>query len=234
MENATTDRQPRNNVVYSHVKKKGWVMRERYFDPRSAAAHAERIGGIVIDLVSGQMIYWREDFCNRARPGGIKDLPPVEKWETEDKPMSKIAIITAEEAERRDLRVVESNGHAEYHVTLWGAEAPKVQMAVLANSPEEAEDKGLYWGRNVWWRDKREIGVEKVEQVFKPVIQVCAYIPAGEPHPALCLQVMILPGKFGDFLSPVVRRDDHGYMNLVHACGGKPFWMYNQQPKPLV
>jgi hypothetical protein len=66
-------------------------------------------------------------------------------------------------------------------------------------------------------------------------IEVCAYLPADDPYPVLCLQVSV-PGprlKFGRYLSPVVRRADSGYVDLLNACKGSPVWLYDQEPRPL-
>lgn len=66
-------------------------------------------------------------------------------------------------------------------------------------------------------------------------LQVCAYQPAGEKYPALCIQVL-LPGngiKFGQYLSPVVRRSDAGYMDVLESAKGNIFWLYNTEPKAL-
>jgi hypothetical protein len=73
-------------------------------------------------------------------------------------------VITSEEAERRDLRVL-GEGEHEYHVTLWGDSAPKVQIGIKAMSQVQAEKAALDWGRNSWWNDQRKIGIQTVELV---------------------------------------------------------------------
>ena len=72
---------PRNNAVYSWTPEtKQWVLRQRFISIRDAAAY---YGGgnraVVIDLLSGRMVVSQGMFCNRKRPDGIKNLPPIEK-----------------------------------------------------------------------------------------------------------------------------------------------------------
>ena len=66
--------------------------------------------------------------------------------------------------------------------------------------------------------------------------QVCAYQPEGEQYPVLCIQVL-LPGygpKFGRYLSPVIRRADAGYLDVLTAAKGDVYWLYGQSPKSLM
>jgi hypothetical protein len=69
----------------------------------------------------------------------------------------------------------------------------------------------------------------------KTKLIVCAYLPAGERYPVLQVAVELPPNrKLGQFTSPVVRRADPGYADLYKVCGGKPRWLYNQSPLPLI
>jgi hypothetical protein len=71
-------------------------------------------------------------------------------------------------------------------------------------------------------------------KITAPKLQVCAYMPAGEEHPALCIQILMPSGKFGSYLSPVVRRGDVAYDDLLEAASGSICWLYNTEPRPLV
>lgn len=73
-------------------------------------------------------------------------------------------IITAETADRRDLRP-HGQGPLRFHITLWGDSAPKVLIEVRAGNGRRAEQFALAWGRCRWWRDARKIGIESVEWV---------------------------------------------------------------------
>ena len=69
----------------------------------------------------------------------------------------------------------------------------------------------------------------------KVKLVVCAYRPQGEEYPVLQVAVELPPNrKLGRFVSHVVRRADPGYEDLYRACGGKPRWLYDQQPQPLI
>lgn len=74
--------------------------------------------------------------------------------------------ITEDEAERRDLRYI-GEGVNSYHATVWGDAGRKVQIGVKANNPLEAISRALAWGRNSWWKDRRDLGIESLEQVVK-------------------------------------------------------------------
>lgn len=160
-----TDKRPCNYLVFSWIGRfNHWVARDRHFDLKAACEYTAKFNGAVIDLLSGKMVAKDGKYCSRKRPQGIKALPAVQTWCTVPAPADQ-PTVTADEAERRDLHHIGS-GSFDYHVTLWGDSAPKVQIGVYANDPAKAELLAIQWGRAEWWRDERKIGIEKVELVL--------------------------------------------------------------------
>ena len=79
-----------------------------------------------------------------------------------------VKVVDAEEFYLRDLEFI-GEGNLDFHITLWGASAPKVQIGVRADSPLEAQRTAMAWARTSWFRDKRDIGLEKVERPSEQV-----------------------------------------------------------------
>lgn len=75
-----------------------------------------------------------------------------------------VKTIDADTFERRELKFI-GEGAIDFHVTVWGDTAPKVQIGVHANTAFEAQSAALAWARTYWWRDRRDIGIETVERM---------------------------------------------------------------------
>jgi hypothetical protein len=74
-----------------------------------------------------------------------------------------VKFVDADTYDRRELDVI-GDGPNEFHITLWGASAPKVQLGVRALDALDAQRQALTWARRAWFQDKRDIGIEKIER----------------------------------------------------------------------
>lgn len=81
---------------------------------------------------------------------------------------ASVKVIDSEEFYHRDLTFI-GEGSLDFHVTVWGDSALKVQVGVRADSPLEAQRAALAWARTSWFHDKRDIGLEKVERPSEQV-----------------------------------------------------------------
>lgn len=82
--------------------------------------------------------------------------------------LAKTEVISKSEATHyHDVMTINSDACAanQYIATMWGEGGRKVIIKVVANSQIEAEGIAKQWGRDSWWKDSREIGIECVTRV---------------------------------------------------------------------